>query len=87
MKNELDSRLVLRVFDIMRQHGKKLEDQYQLGGLVGSTDIDGYNLYIEDAKVKLHYGFHNQYHFDYSSQNDLDDFIKKLKHIDAEYSA
>ena len=68
MKNELDSKFLLQVFDKIRQHGAKENE-----------------LYIEDVNVKLQFGFHNQYHFDYDSKEQYESFEKKLKQIDKEY--
>lgn len=85
MKNELDNTFVLRVFDKIRQFGTKQDDRYQLNGITAFTDMDGYTLFIEDPKVKLQYGFHNQYHFDYESDEHVNQFTKKLKSIDEEY--
>ena len=82
MKNELDSKFLLRVFDKIRQFGDKSDEKYRLNGIVAFTDLDGYTLYVEDAQVKLQYGFHNQYHFDYPSQSAFEQFEKKLKEID-----
>lgn len=81
MKNELDSKLLLTVFEKIRQHGNKEDDKYALDGVVAYTDFDGYTLYIEDALVKLSFGFHNQYHFDYASSAHFDAFEKKLHNI------
>lgn len=85
MKNELDSKFLLRVFEKIRQHGEKDEDVYSLDGIRAFTDFDGYTLYIEDALVKLRFGFHNQYHFDYESSSHYEAFEKKLMHIDKAY--
>ncbi|MBT81958.1 MAG: hypothetical protein CL587_16390 [Alteromonadaceae bacterium] len=85
MKNELESKFLLQVFDKIRQSGEKKDDKYLLNGIVAFTDHDGYTLFIEDAKVKLQFGFHNQYHFDYPSQDAYDQFEKKLKEIDKQY--
>lgn len=85
MKNELDSKFLLRVFEKIRQHGKKDEDVYSLDSIRAFTDFDGYTLYIEDALVKLRFGFHNQYHFDYESNSHYEAFEKKLTHIDKAY--
>ena len=82
MKNELDSKFVLRVFDKIRQEGEEQEGKYRLEGVVAYTDFDGYTLYINDAKVAMQFGFHNQYHFDYQKSDDFDDFEKKLRYID-----
>ncbi len=86
MKNSLDSKMILRVFEKMRQHGEHHDDgSYHLNGIKAFTDFDGYTLYLEDALVKLSYGFHNQYHFDYDSPGNFDTFQKKLENIDKEY--
>ncbi|MAI36441.1 MULTISPECIES: DUF3081 domain-containing protein [Alteromonas] len=85
MKNELDSKFLLQVFDKIRQHGSKEGDEYKLMGITAFTDHDGYTLYIEDVNVKLRFGFHNQYHFDYDSSDHYDSFEKKLKQIDKTY--
>jgi hypothetical protein len=85
MKNELDSRFLLSVFEKVRQHGKQENGQYLLEGVKAFTDFDGYTLFIEDALVKLTFGFHNQYHFDYESSSHYEAFEKKLKHIVANY--
>ena len=78
MKNELDSKFVLRVFDKIRQEGEEQEGKYRLEGVVAYTDFDGYTLYINDAKVAMQFGFHNQYHFDYQKSDDFDDFEKSF---------
>jgi len=85
MKNDLDSKFLLQVFDKIRQHGEKTDSQYVLQGITAYTDLDGYTLFIEDANVKLRFGFHNQYHFDYETSNQLDMFEKKLRHIDKSF--
>lgn len=85
MKNELDSKFLLRVFDKIRQHGEKENEQYKLLGITAYTDHDGYTLFIEDVHVKLRFGFHNQYHFDYESNSHLEGFEKKLKKIEKEF--
>lgn len=85
MKNELESKFLLSVFEKIRQHGDHKEGAYYLDGIKAYTDFDGYTLFIEDALVKLSFGFHNQYHFDYESSSQYDAFEKKLKAIDKNY--
>lgn len=85
MKNELDSKFLLQVFDKIRQHGDKEDEQYKLMGITAYTDYDGYTLFIEDVNVKLQFGFHNQYRFDYTSADHYASFEKKLKQIDSTY--
>lgn len=85
MKNELDSKFLLQVFEKIRQHGTKEGELYKLMGITAFTDYDGYTLYIEDVNVKLQFGFHNQYHFDYDTAEQFASFEKKLKQIDKQY--
>lgn len=85
MKNDLDSKFLLRVFEKIRQAGTKSDDKYRLNGIVAFTDLDGYTLFVEDAQVKLQFGFHNQYHFDYPSESAFEQFEKKLTEIDKKY--
>jgi hypothetical protein len=85
LKNELDSKFLLRVFEKTRQHGKHEDEAYTLDGIKAYTDFDGYTIYMEDALVKLSFGFHNQYHFDYDSSSHYEAFAKKLMHIDKVY--
>jgi hypothetical protein len=85
MKNEIDSKFVLSVFEKMRQQGEKHQDNYVLGGLQAFTDFDGYTLFIEDAQVKLRFGFHNQYDFEYLKEEHFEQFIKKMSVIDQNY--
>ncbi|AXR07368.1 DUF3081 family protein [Salinimonas sediminis] len=85
MRNELDNKFLLQVFDKIRQFGDKKDDRYVLNGITAFTDMDGYTLFVEDPNVKLQYGFHNQYHYDYESDSDMEKFEKKLKEIDKEY--
>lgn len=85
MKNSLDSKFLLQVFEKIRQNGEQTDGAYHLSGIKAYTDFDGYTLYIEDALVKLSFGFHNQYHFDYENQSQFDSFEKKLRSIDKEF--
>tara|TARA_R110000868_G_scaffold95100_3_gene261820 strand:+ start:2846 stop:3103 length:258 start_codon:yes stop_codon:yes gene_type:complete len=83
MKNEIDSKLILQVFDIIRLQGEKKGESYFFKGIEGSNDFDGYTLFLQDAQVQLSFGFHNQYHLDYAKEEHLEQFILKLKEIKA----
>lgn len=85
MKNELDTKLILRVFEKIREHGQKEEEKYFLEGVYAASGFDGYDLYLNDATVTLQFGFHNQYHFDYSNEEQRQQFELKIKHIDEKY--
>lgn len=85
MKNDLDSHFVLSLFDKIRLNGAAKDGVYLLEGITAFTDHDGYTLFIEDALVKLRFGFHNQYHYDYEKPEHLEQFQKKLRNIDKAY--
>jgi hypothetical protein len=86
MKNELDNRFILSVFDKISKHGKIVQGAYMLDGVKAFTDHDGYTLFIEDALVQLRLGFHNQYHFEYEKKEHREQFEKKLTQIDVGYA-
>lgn len=85
MKNEISTRLILAVFEKVRQHGEHHDDVYELDGIQASTDFDGYTVFLEGHRVKLNTGFHNTYHLDYENERDLGEFLKKLKYIETNY--
>ena len=73
------------VFDKICKHGAASEGVHQLEGLKAFTDHDGYTVFIEDALVKLSFGFHNQYHYEYQDREHLAAFEKKLQAVDKGY--
>lgn len=85
MKNELESRFILGVFDKIRQHGEHQQQSYMLDGVKAYTDHDGYTVFLEDALVQLRFGFHNQYHYEYEKAEHLEQFQRKLEAIDKQY--
>ncbi|MFQ3235688.1 MAG: hypothetical protein ACI9C4_001250 [Paraglaciecola sp.] len=85
MKNEIDSKFILNVFEKIRQNGEVKGEGYLLGGITAYSDFDGYTVFMEDSNVKLRFGFHNQYHLDYEKDDHLQQFEKKLKNIDTDY--
>ncbi|RUO29212.1 DUF3081 domain-containing protein [Aliidiomarina sedimenti] len=86
MKNELETRQILNVYEKIVEHGQRNELGHQLEGITAFTDHDGYTVYLEGHNTKLQTGFHNTYNLDYSTQRDADLFLKKLKYIDQEYN-
>lgn len=85
MKNELDTRQILTVFEKIREHGEADDERHVLEGITAYTDHDGYTVFMESHDVKLRTGFHNTYHMDYDSERSADQFLKKLKQIDRDY--
>lgn len=85
MKNELDSKFVLGVFEKIRQSGTKTDKGHELEGVTAWSDFDGYTLYLEDNLVQLSWGFHNQYHYRYEQADHLEQFLTRLRHIHKSY--
>lgn len=85
MKNELDVRFILNLYEKILDHGEQKDIGHCLEGITAFTGHDGYTIYMEGHNTKLQTGFHNTYKLDYSSERDAELFIKKLKHIDREY--
>lgn len=85
MKNELETRQILNVYEKIVEHGEHLENGHKLEGILAFTDHDGYTVYLEGHNTKLRTGFHNTYNLDYSTARDAELFLKKLKYIDREY--
>ncbi|WP_158768777.1 DUF3081 domain-containing protein [Paraglaciecola sp. L1A13] len=85
MKNDIDSKFILSVFEKIREKGERKGEGYLLGGVTAFSDFDGYTIFMEDQLVKLRFGFHNQYHFDYEKDEHMAQFEKKLKAIAKDY--
>ena len=87
MQNELESKFLLSVFHKIVTFGEKTKQGHRLAGVTAFSDFDGYTIFLQDAKVKMSFGFHNTYHLDYQSSSDFLDFEKKLKNIDKDYTS
>lgn len=81
LKQKIQVRKALKVFELVRQHGEKENEEYFLDGLYVSSDFDGYNLTLRDARVTLHIFFHNKFECNYDSQAALDNFIERMERI------
>ena len=81
MKNDLDNKLILKAFSIIRERGEQVEKGHFFEGVTAYTDFDGYTLYFETKNVLMSFGFHNTYHLDYHSERDKKDFLQKMRNI------
>lgn len=81
MKNEIDTKTILNVYEQIQKHGEANDKGKLYEGLCAYSDIDGYTVYIEGSGVLLRFGFHNTYHLDYQSEKNKEDFLKKLNSI------
>ncbi|GEK09583.1 DUF3081 family protein [Pseudoalteromonas peptidolytica] len=87
MKNELDSRFLLTVFEHIQKNGEVTSDGKRYQGVTAFADPDGYTIYLQGSGVLLRSGFHNTYHLDYKHDKHKDDLIKKLEYIYKEANA
>ena len=81
MKNELDNKQILSVYERIQQRGKQNDIGKHYQGVTAYSDIDGYTIYLEGSGVLLRFGFHNAYHLDSEHDKQKDDFLKKLYNI------
>lgn len=87
LKQKVEVRKALKAFELIRQFGEQKGDEYLLYGVSASSDFDGYNLLLKDARVRLHVFFHNKFECHYDSKNALDAFIGKLDALIDHYEA
>lgn len=85
LKQKIDVRRALLVFELVRRHGKRENEEYFLDGLFVTSDFDGYNLKLRDARVTLHIFFHNKFECNYDSNSALDNFIERIDRILRQY--
>jgi hypothetical protein len=81
MKNELDSKTILKVYETIQKHGEVTEEGKLYEGILAFSDVDGYTIYLKGSGVLMRFGFHNTYHLDYASEKNKEDFIKKVESI------
>lgn len=65
MKNDIDSKTVLCVFEYIQQHGETSDNGKTCDGVTAFTDFDGYTIYLKTNTATLSLGFHNTYHLEY----------------------
>ncbi|MBQ4846791.1 DUF3081 family protein [Pseudoalteromonas sp. MMG005] len=82
MKNDIDSKTILRVYEFIQKHGVQNNDQKHAHGLVAFSDFDGYTIYLEGCGVLMRYGFHNTYHLEYQHERQKHAFLEKVKYLD-----
>ena len=85
LKQKVDVRKALKAFELIRRFGEQEGDEFRLNGISASSDFDGYNLLLKDARVKLHIYFHNKFECNFDSSRALDAFLSKLEALVAHY--
>ena len=81
MKNELDNKQILAVYERIIQKGEMTDEGKHYQGVTAYSDVDGYTVYLQGSGVELRFGFHNTYHLDYEHEKHKDDLLKKLYNI------
>ncbi|MCH2058602.1 MAG: DUF3081 domain-containing protein [Thalassotalea sp.] len=86
MKNELDVKQGLTVFNQVLSKGELQEGKYQWQGLTAWHDIDGYTCYLQYNQVLVTLMFHGKYATDYPNDDAWHQFMKKIKLVAQETS-
>lgn len=81
MKNELDTKSLLRVYELIQLKGEPFNEGKCYKGITAFSDFDGYTIYLEASGVLLRFGFHNTYHLDYDHANQKKQFLAKLENL------
>jgi hypothetical protein len=81
MKNDIDSKTILTVFEFIQKHGTQTHNGKLYDGLTAFSDFDGYTVYLKGSGVLMRYGFHNTYHLDYEHNRQKEDFLNKIELI------
>jgi len=81
MKNDIDTKKLLGVYELIQQKGEQTEEGKLYQGIIAFSDVDGYTLYLKGNGVLMRYGFHNTYHLDYEHNNEKEAFISKIEQI------
>jgi len=85
LQQKISVKQALKAFELVRQNGEHIDGEYALDGLFVSSDFDGYNLILRDARVKLFIFFHNTFECEYDSAPALDQFIERIARIIQHY--
>ncbi|ART79629.1 DUF3081 domain-containing protein [Oceanisphaera avium] len=86
MENELNNKVVLEVFDKIRNFGQVHEHGHMLEGIVASSDFDGYSILLSGNGVTLQLNFHQSYKFEYESERLKSQFMDKIDYIHRHYN-
>ena len=87
MQNLIDAKLLMKVFSKVEQQGVAVDTPFGKGfefeGMTIASGFDGYDLYFVADSVTVTLGFHQKYHIDAKDETQIDQFIQRLKRIEA----
>ncbi|WP_417350023.1 DUF3081 family protein [Ferrimonas sp.] len=81
MRNQLDTRRLLQVYQKVCDLGVPGPQGYQFKGVLAWRDFDGYTLFLSDQVVTLTLLFHNRYQLDYPDGAALDQFLVRIEAV------
>jgi len=82
MKDKVNVRQALSVFQKVVDYGERHQGFYLLDGIRASTQDDGYTVTLSDDNITLHVFFHNQCALECENRSQLDQFLLRLKQIE-----
>ena len=80
-----EKRNYLHLYNVITSKGTKNNSTYELEGITASHDFDGYTCWLKYNDLTITLLFHNKYEFDYSKEETVERFIKKIDRILATY--
>jgi len=84
MKNSIDLKRCLSVFNIIIEKGDKRGSEFEYHGIYAWHDFDGYTCFMKYKQMTLSLFFHGKYDITFDNESDLHEFEKKLIKIEQE---
>lgn len=81
MEQHIDAKIVLLAADKVRSKGISKEGKFTYQQVSLELSHDEYTIVLSDAKVTMHFFFHNTMKADYQRAQDLEAFYQKLTQI------
>ena len=78
MKNSIDLKTCLSVYDRVMSEGKNSGEYREFKGLRAWTDFDGYHCFLQFKDVTVTLMFHGKYDVQFENADSLKMFEKKL---------
>lgn len=79
---KIDLHQVLRVFQVITEHGEIIGNEKFLDGLFADSGFDGYSISLRDDKTNLSIGFHNTLNLQSKNTETEALFLKRIIDID-----
>lgn len=79
--SDIDTHKAVEAFQVLVDKGEHKDGEYHYGGLSGSTDFDGYTVFLHDSKVSLTVFYRHRYTLECDKEDDLESFKKKINAV------